>query len=288
MHALMWVEPGLVSALSEAIEKYFGAPPMTKIVRIDPTIGSAATYLTKYLLKATGYSPEWASPDLADTAAKYDAKRATWGGRSIQFFDIEGSVTIWQELRRIRPASPEFLQLTITGLDVYLAATRNDYGTFLKVLDANPDLCRIWYGVRDSGTKFIQGIVVDQVAINTHPRKWKKASSTAKRKVRPTVQPGSSDAPASTPVPVRAVRLSCPRTAEQQDLALPRPGSTPPLQDQPTPHQAERPASLAADLAVSLAELAYFPPGKCSEYPSDSPRGPLYPALNAGALKTGT
>jgi hypothetical protein len=71
-----------------------------------------------------------------EKALAYSAHRATWGGRSIQFFDVPSSSTVWDELRRIKENSDEYMKLASDGLELHRCATSNDYGEFLEILSS--------------------------------------------------------------------------------------------------------------------------------------------------------
>ncbi|GAA4024701.1 hypothetical protein GCM10022212_22920 [Actimicrobium antarcticum] len=210
-HALVWIDQARVADFTEKIEKYFGAAPLSKIVEIDPTRASAASYLMKYILKATGAQYDGTNADIADTATRSDAHRATWGGRAIQFFDIKGSATIWDEIRRIRVATPQFNQLSEQGRALHMAATGNQYADFLEVLqtvrgDDAISNCAIWYTRRGSGTRKINGMLIDLEAINTHSRAWKLCQAQPCPKTDPD---------ASSPLDVRTVTHSYPSKARE-------------------------------------------------------------------------
>ena len=157
-HALVWITADRADELRQKLEKYFGKAPAIKIVTIDLSKASAATYLMKYLLKATGAEHSSMDDDLRSTSACSDAHRATWGGKSITFFDVKGSSSIWDELRRIKPDSPQYLQLSHDGKELHKTATENRYRDFLmnlQTMNAGIDIaCKPLYVQTESPRKF--------------------------------------------------------------------------------------------------------------------------------------
>jgi hypothetical protein len=67
------------------------APACVEFSVVDRNLGSGASYAYKYLF-----------PDLtSETGAAVDAHRSIWKIRSHQFFGVKGSLTLWDELRKI-------------------------------------------------------------------------------------------------------------------------------------------------------------------------------------------
>jgi hypothetical protein len=172
-HSLMWLSPERDADFRKKLEKYFGSSPATKIEMIDVTKASGATYLTKYLQKSFG------NPDLANEdqrpAELADAHRATWGGRAIQFFDVKTSGTVWDEIRRLKSQTSLLKHLSPLARELHEAAVASDYSSFLEILLQLrlQKRIKIWYDRRDSGTKFLRGLVIDNQPLETHSVEWK-------------------------------------------------------------------------------------------------------------------
>lgn len=184
-HLLMYVMPEREADFRSRIADIFGHGCAAEVEAIDRQKGTGATYLMKYIrpiYKADlgsdfdkGIHPGGNSK--VEKAARYDAYRATWGGRCIQFFDVPGSATAWDELRRIRPGTKQFSQLSAYGLSLYGAATATNYAEFLTLLveareGGDARRVRVVYGKRDTGTRYLQGINVDGACIDTHLLQW--------------------------------------------------------------------------------------------------------------------
>jgi hypothetical protein len=180
-HALIYIEPEREADFLSRMQAAFGTGCATKIVAIDRSLGSGASYLTKYINPHFVKNDDMSSLNnpKAKKAALYDAYRATWGSRSIQYFDIPGSSTLWDELRRVRPKSAQFKQLSEEGkrLHDYATSSPPDYGDFLLLLhEMNADIEKriyVLYGQRESGSRFIRGFFVDGERIETHEKTWK-------------------------------------------------------------------------------------------------------------------
>ena len=117
-HILAAVEPCKQEKFEDLLAEHFGGEPATKIAAIDPDKATAASYMMKYLLKAT-------RADKNAEAARYEAHRATWGMRSVVFFDHPGSSTLWDEFRRIKPNSAQHLALSHFAQHLHRAACKN-------------------------------------------------------------------------------------------------------------------------------------------------------------------
>lgn len=184
-HLLLYIAPGREEELRSRIAEIFGHGCAAKVEPIDRRKGTGATYLMKYIrpiYKADaaddshdGIHP--GSESKVNKTARYDAYRATWGGRCIQFFDVPGSATSWDEMRRIRPNTKQFAQLSAYGLRLHAAAVTTDYAEFLTLLveareSGDAHRVRVVYGKRDAGTRYVQGIDVDGACIDTHLRQW--------------------------------------------------------------------------------------------------------------------
>lgn len=190
-HALIYVEPEREADFHARFQAVFGTGFSTKVVLIDRSLSTGASYLTKYINPRFGKDEnesEMVNPK-AEKAARYDAYRASWGGRSIQFFDIPGSSSIWDELRRIKSESEQFAQLSKDGQLLRSCARLEppDYGEFLTLLQKmnadKPRRVHVVYAETESGSRLIQGIFVDGQVIETHQQTWEV------RSVIPTSKP---------------------------------------------------------------------------------------------------
>ena len=179
-HVLIYIDPSRESDLRSRIGKCFGEGFAADVRAIDRDIGSGASYLMKYIRPALIDSLQVEGSSAvkrSDKAARYDAHRATWGGRTIQIFDVPGSSTKWTEMRRIKESSDEYARLPTEGQRLHKAATTNDYCEFLLILldmrhASGASRVKIKYGNRESGSKMVQGICVDEIFIDTHKTKW--------------------------------------------------------------------------------------------------------------------
>lgn len=129
-HLLIYVDSSKEAPLRELFGRFFGDETAAKVEPIDPQKGKGATYIMKYILPVLQTE--------SDTlAARYQAHRATWGKRAVQFFDRPGSSTLWDQMRRIKLDSKEFRELSDYARKMHEAACSNDYCQFLCLLDGN-------------------------------------------------------------------------------------------------------------------------------------------------------
>ena len=145
-HAMLFVEPEKkVLALRIFREQALREDPnergaqkyRTKIIQIDPKMGSASGYIAKYISKnIDGYKVD---KDLYGKDAKSSAKRieawaSTWGIR--QFQQIGGpSVTVWRELRRLAAEEMEELDFSTEQIQgVRKAADEADWAAFTMLM----------------------------------------------------------------------------------------------------------------------------------------------------------
>ena len=190
-HLLIYINPKRENEFRERISKTFGSDAASDVRRIDRTKGNGASYLMKYV------SPRFAPKVLSDRAevtskqddgsthgkeakaSLYDAFRATWGGRSIQFFDIPGCSTVWDEIRRIKKDSADFDRLSTGGKRLHLHATNTppEFGKFMRTLRVlsrvSKNYVRVLYGSRKSGTGYVRGLLIDGEIYETHMKSWK-------------------------------------------------------------------------------------------------------------------
>ena len=183
-HALIFVAPERESILRKCIVRVFGGDLAAQVERIDRSRGSGASYLLKYI-SPTLLDRKVETPLLeegvsqtkkTEKSALYDAHRATWGARSIQFFDLPGSSTVWDEVRRIKDGSIEYTLLGLDGERLHAAATQTKYGDFLEVLldlrESSPPRLRVAYGVRGKRSRAVVGIEIDGTLIQTRTKQW--------------------------------------------------------------------------------------------------------------------
>ena len=183
-HALVFVAPKREAILRKCIARVFGSDLAAQVERIDRTRGSGASYLLKYISPTlldsevdTTLLEEGASQSKkTGKATRYDAHRATWGARSIQFFDVPGSSTLWDEVRRIKEGSSEYQLLGLDGLRLHAAAIQTRYGDFLEVLvelrEPSPPRLTVAYGVHGKRNRAVVGIVIDGRLIQTRTKQW--------------------------------------------------------------------------------------------------------------------
>jgi hypothetical protein len=183
-HALIFVAPERESILRKCIARVFGGDLAAQVERIDRSRGSGASYLLKYispiLLDRKAETPlleEGVSQTKkTEKSALYDAHRATWGARSIQFFDLPGSSTVWDEVRRIKDGSIEYALLGLDGKRLHAAAIQTKYGDFLEVLvnlrESSPPRLTVAYGVRGKRNRAVVGIEIDGNLIQTRTKQW--------------------------------------------------------------------------------------------------------------------
>ncbi len=134
-------------------------------------MAACATHFAKYLMKTTATTQ--LSGEDAKTCECADAHRATWGGRSMQFFDVPGSGTVWDELRRVRDPAVCLAAMRADVQTLHAAACGNDYARFLAVfapMRADKRIS-IVYGQRRAST-YLRGLAIDDVLIDTHPVEW--------------------------------------------------------------------------------------------------------------------
>lgn len=119
-HCLFFMARAAVKEVRRVVRDYFlredgdepgAAKNRVKFVEIDPTIGTAAGYIAKYVAKnIDGFQVqgdfEGENLSAVTGAQRVEAWASTWGIR--QFQQIGGApVGVWRELRRIRKENPE-------------------------------------------------------------------------------------------------------------------------------------------------------------------------------------
>ena len=135
-HLLLFMHPSDVQTTRATFQKYElhedgnerGAQKhRCKVVAIDPTKGSAAGYIAKYISKnidGSDISEDLYGNDAKPASSKIDAWSATWNIR--QFQQIGGpSVTVWRELRKLKKSTqPEIMP-------ALAAADSGDWASFV-------------------------------------------------------------------------------------------------------------------------------------------------------------
>ena len=193
-HLLIYIDVKHEEAFRKLIAHFFGDSHAAEVVAIDPQKGKGASYVMKYILPVLNAEAD-------TTAARYQAHRSAWGKRAIQFFDRPGSSTLWDEIRRIKPDSNEFMGLSKYAAQLHAAACANDYCEFLCLLDSNNapkqtsisevDCIRtskkrvgIWYSEKPAvvdvirtdaprvDAKKILGLIDHGACVNTHLLNW--------------------------------------------------------------------------------------------------------------------
>lgn len=254
-HALMFVAPERADDFKSRIRKYFGDEPATDIKDHDPKKGATcATYFAKYMIKSTAGSQVIGKD--AKTCERADAHRATWGGRCTQFFDVSGSGTVWDELRRIKDPGVSFAGMPSEVHALHAAACGNDYAQFLTwfaPMRAAKRIC-LAYGERN-GSTYLRGLLIDGALIDTHQVAW-------------TLSHRLSAAPRELTVARRTVRHSYPSKAK--DDAPSRDGASS-LRDANEVRDVEVACRAASTRrgseGMQSPRLTTFA-RKCSEYPS--------------------
>ncbi|WP_081195742.1 replication endonuclease [Halomonas sp. BC1] len=135
-HLLLWVDPEQLDGLKQVLTHYaLSIDPgevrgqIEKRIRfedIDPSRGSAAGYVLKYVTKNINKSDQHGDVDqygheLSSSAPRIAAWSSTWGIRQFQFIGLP-SVTVWRELRRLRDADES--PFAAASHEGWIAATR--------------------------------------------------------------------------------------------------------------------------------------------------------------------
>jgi hypothetical protein len=127
-HLVAYVTPERVDAFLRALETAFGAHPLCKIEPIDDRKG-----LNFYLFKnLAGYGRKTAEG--IELGKRADAYSMVWNSHAIQFFDIPGASTHWDNLRKISAGSAALAGLGAGDRLLRAAAIDTDYARFLVLL----------------------------------------------------------------------------------------------------------------------------------------------------------
>ena len=189
-HILVFLEEHRCDLLESTIKTYFKGKNSADIVRIDPSIATAASYVMKYIFNFNTKTDGNSLPD--DENHKnfriYDAHSSTWGGRRIEIYDIPGSSTIWDLLRKLKNKEDTISKISEDGIKLMNFALENDYGNFLLLLkEMNPPkenrrVALIYKELKSEKPKrkIIIGIRIDNIQIITKNDKWKIVRSARK------------------------------------------------------------------------------------------------------------
>jgi hypothetical protein len=178
----MYIEPAREGELRRVLSRFFGEGLATDIRRIDRTRSSGASYLMKYIRPHIKDAAESPTDDAGDDAksgkrVRYDAHRATWGARSVQFYDVPGSATLWDELRRIKQGSEAHRHLGDRGRALHAAAIETRYADFLGHLmdlshESEECRSRVVYDIAESGSRRVIGVAIGGAVIKTRTTAW--------------------------------------------------------------------------------------------------------------------
>ena len=135
-HLLVYVKHADEFQLRKIIGHYFGSATAAKVEAIDQSKGRGSSYIMKYIMPVM-------SAGVDSMAARYQAHRTTWGKRAIQIFDLPGSSTLWDELRRIKAGTTQYKALSGYAKELRAAACDTDYCQFLCLLSKNRSTKRI-------------------------------------------------------------------------------------------------------------------------------------------------
>lgn len=190
-HLVLFMQPDQVKAIRALFKRYAlqidGDEPGAeqhrfRIVHMDPEVGSAVGYVTKYISKnidGTGLDSGVYGEDPIEAAQRVVAWASTWGIR--QFQQIGGPpVSVWRELRRLKGGGP---QGTVAELSA--AADQGDWQTFIKLMggplakrkDHPLRLARLWSdqpGVYGEPLGWqIKGVEYENLLIPTRFKQWR-------------------------------------------------------------------------------------------------------------------
>tara|TARA_R110002167_G_scaffold45324_3_gene136211 strand:- start:3996 stop:5693 length:1698 start_codon:yes stop_codon:yes gene_type:complete len=199
-HMLFFVKPHQIEALTSTLSRYAlqedgdekgASEHRLKVEEIDPSKGSAAGYIAKYVSKnidGFGVPFDNYGNDAASSAERIVAWASTHGIR--QFQQIGGvSVTVYRELRRLNGHVPQSVK-ELLGDDlekfeqVTECADKGDWGGYTRLMGGvdvkrKEQFLRICYFIKEECGKYSQplkklvGVVVSQVStVLTRLRTW--------------------------------------------------------------------------------------------------------------------
>lgn len=188
-HMLVFVKPEHQATLIETMRAYAlcdspdepGAQERRFTVKpIDPSKGSAAGYIAKYIAKnidgfAVGDDYEADTPtDTSETSVRVEAWARLWRIRQFQFYGTP-AVTPYRELRRLE-ALPESLQ---GGLgEAWQAADAGDWRTYMKLYRDGLRIKPLWEErpsttYLDEINKRVRGVIVNgEIRLTTREGEW--------------------------------------------------------------------------------------------------------------------
>lgn len=209
-HMLVFVNPDHADALITTLRDYALAESPDEpgaqdrrftAIRIDPTKGTGAGYVAKYIAKnvdgehvGTDYEGECAA---TESARRVEAWASLWHIRQFQFFGTP-SVTPWRELRRME-ALPEAMEAPFGPL--WRAADLGDWCAFMKTQREGATRLKPLWEERDSASypgetvKRVRGVETKagDAAMVTRIHEWKiqeKESAKQERMERQNAVPG--------------------------------------------------------------------------------------------------
>jgi hypothetical protein len=188
-HMLVFVKPDQQTQLTEIMREYAlrdspdepGAQEHRFTVKqIDPTKGSAAGYVAKYICKNVdgfGVGDDFEADgvvDSRDTSVHVEAWASLWHVRQFQFFGTP-TVTPYRELRRL-----ESLPDTMQGVlgDGWKAADAGDWRTYMKLHRGGLSLKPLWEEKPSSTypgeiNKRVRGVIVNgDLRLTTREGEW--------------------------------------------------------------------------------------------------------------------
>lgn len=277
-HWLAYVQPEAAERYTEICAKHFGDldTPALKIERINRAAcaaagkagASATSYLTKYLLKATGNAF-----DKSDAPAdQVKAWRTAWVTRAVQFSGklLNGSATAWDECRRLRLGTDRCPQLNEQAAALFVAAqgagdVRHDFAQFVGLLTSlkAQERFNLEKTTRASGTTKIVGITIAGQFIDTHPTRWFLMPNLANQESTTPPKPlCRNDAALSLSYPSTAgehvrIREEAAPAAENSPPAAP--AAPLPAPAAPPPPPSTRPEHLAGPLGWLKSRKIYSP-----------------------------
>lgn len=198
IHALYWIKPEDCLSFQRIVSSLWCEEPekgsderRVRWVVIDPEMGSAVGYISKYISKGidgygVGIDDETGKPS-TDSSSRVVAWARTWGIR--QFRQVGGPpVTVWRELRRLAN-QPEHLPANDVRPDQFClaleAADQGDWCSFISAMGGA--ICRrkdrpVWpfyvlrksSGIYGDAVNYIRGLMTKgfEFPLLTRVREW--------------------------------------------------------------------------------------------------------------------